>query len=155
MKKLIAGMTIIIASTSFIAGCSTNAQKENTGVGAVSGAVIGGVGAAALHANPVAIGVTAVAGAIIGGVIGNHMDSTDTNGVYTTMDKNATNMPSHWTNPKTGVTYRIVPTSDMMTVGDNPNCRSYRATAVMNGKKHSNYGVMCRQANGTWMVTKS
>lgn len=154
MNKFTAGITVLIASTGLIAGCSTNTQQENTAVGAVGGAVVGGLGAAAFHGNPVAIGISALVGAVAGGYIGHNMDSSDTTTVYKTMDSNATNMPSQWTNPNTGVTYRITPTSGMMTVNGNPNCRHYRASAIINGQKHTGYGTMCRQSDGNWVILK-
>jgi surface antigen len=150
MKKILTGIVILAAATSLMTGCSTNSQKENTAVGAVGGAALGGLGAAAFHGNPVAIGLSAVAGAVIGGAIGNKMDSTDNTAVYHAMNDNNTNARAVWVNPHTGVKYYITPTSDV----DANGCRTYRAKAVIHGKKHVSYGTMCRQSNGTWVLAK-
>lgn len=154
MKKIMTGIVVAALSTSLITGCSSNTQAENTGIGAVSGAAVGGVASGLLGGNPVAIGVSAVAGALIGGYIGHSMDSTDKSSMNTAMTGNATNMPSTWTNPKTGIVYNITPTSDMMTVNGNPNCRTYKASAIVKGKKHYSRGTACRQSDGSWVMTK-
>lgn len=154
MKKLLACLVVCSASAGLVTGCSTNTQSQNTGMGAVGGAVVGGVASGLLHGNPVAIGVSAIAGALIGGYIGHSMDSADRANASTAM-ANATNMPSHWTNPKTGITYHITPTSGLMTVNGNKYCRTYVATAVVKGKKHVNHGTACQQSNGSWMMMKN
>jgi len=155
MKKILAYTVLFAASAGLVTGCSTNTQSQNTGVGAVGGAVVGGVAAGVLGGNPVAVGVSAIAGALIGGYIGHSMDHSDVSNMNNAMNNNATNMPSTWTNPKTGVTYHLTPTSDMMTYKGNNSCRKYVATATMQGEKHkTKHGIACRQSDGSWMMMK-
>lgn len=154
MKKLLSCVAVFTASAGLITGCSTNTQGQNTGIGAVSGAVVGGVASGLLGGNAVAIGLSAIGGALIGGYIGHSVDHSDATNINNTLSTNATNMPSHWTNPKTGVVYRITPTSDVMTYKGNSYCRNYTATAVSHSKKHTNYGTACRQADGSWVLMK-
>lgn len=42
MNKLLINAAVLTASISLITGCSTNTQSQNTGIGAVGGAVVGG-----------------------------------------------------------------------------------------------------------------
>lgn len=138
-----------------LVGCSSNTQSENTGVGAVSGAVVGGLAGSLVGAGTgqaVAIGVGAVAGALLGGYVGHSMDSSDNTRVYNTMEHNPTNHATHWKNTTTGNTYTVAPTSQRMAVNGNPNCRRYYSTAVINGEKRKVSGIACRQANGTWQA---
>ena len=147
---------VLILSIGLVA-CSTNTQKENTGIGAVTGAVVGGLAGSAFGGGTgkvVAVGVGAVAGALIGGYIGHSMDSTDSVKMNSAMN-NPTNQTTHWKNKKTGARYSMTPTSNRMTVNGNPNCRKYHSTAVINGEKHRVYGVACLQSDGTWKAVNA
>lgn len=144
--------SIILAGIVGLVGCSTNTQTENTVIGGTTGAVVGGLAGSLVGAGTgqvVAIGVGAIAGALIGGTIGHNMDSTDTTHCYQAMNQ-PTQHATKWVNPKTGITYSIVPTSPRMTYHGNTDCRQYRASVMMNGKMHRRHGVACMQADGTW-----
>jgi surface antigen len=156
MKKIIMQISTVALVASLTA-CATNTQKENTIVGAGTGAVAGGLlGSLASGAGAgwvVAGG--AVVGALIGGVIGHNMESSDTVNVNTAMDKNSINQPSNWTNDKTGTWYKIVPTSDMITYKGNSNCRSYVAYGkTHSGKTYKTSGIACRMKDGMWQQVK-
>ena len=156
MKKLLVNLMILLASMSLVA-CSTNTQKENTGVGVVSGAVIGGLAGSLVGGGvgkAVAVGVGIVAGALVGGYIGHNMDHSDSMKMDSAMN-NPTNQSSTWTNSKTGATYTVKPTSKKMTVNGNSNCRKYYTKAMMNGKQQVVHGVACMQSNGTWAAVNS
>lgn len=156
MKNILLKASSLILGISLVA-CSSNTQQQNTAVGAVTGAVVGGVAGSAIGAGTgqvVAIGVGAVAGALIGGAIGSSVDSSDNVRMYRTMDYNPTNRPTTWTNVKTHRTYTMVPTSGMMTIHGNPNCRKFRATIMVKGKPEAVYGVACRQSSGGWKAVR-
>lgn len=155
MKHILINLALLFLSFSLVACSSTNTRSQNTSIGAVTGAVIGGVAGSAIGAGTgqiVAIGVGAVAGALIGGAIGNSMDSSDSAKVYSAMDHNPAHKASTWKNPKTGARYSVAPTSNMMTIKGNPNCRQFRSVVWVNGKKQHIKGVACRQADGTWQA---
>jgi surface antigen len=143
-------MSVALLTTIGLVGCSSNTQNENTGVGAVTGAAVGGVGAGLLHASPAGIAAGVVGGAIIGGVIGHSMDSTDSTTSYTVIKSNPTNQTTKWVNHKTGVTYTMTPTSDLFTVNGNPNCRKFYFTATKHGKMHHHNGTACLMQDGNW-----
>jgi len=143
-------MSVALLTTIGLVGCSTNSQKENTGVGAVTGGVIGGVGAAVVGASPVGAVASVVGGAIIGGVIGHSMDSTDSVKGSTVIQNNPTNHTTKWVNHKTGVTYTMTPTSDLFTVNGNPNCRKFYFTSTKHGKMHHRNGTACLMQDGNW-----
>jgi surface antigen len=155
MKQTLYKLTLIAMITTLTA-CSTNTRDQNTAVGAGTGAVVGGLaGSLAKGAGSgwvIAAGV--VIGAIIGGVIGNSMDSTDSNHVNTAMNSNSIDQPENWTNDKTGVWYKIVPTSGMVAYKGNPNCRHYVAYGKMDGKTTKTHGLACRLENGMWHQVK-
>ncbi|OGT35220.1 MAG: hypothetical protein A3F11_02120 [Gammaproteobacteria bacterium RIFCSPHIGHO2_12_FULL_37_14] len=135
--------------------CSTNTQKENTAIGAVSGGVIGGLAGSLVGGGAgrvVAIGAGVVAGALLGGYIGHSMDSSDNTKMNHALNSNATNQTSSWKNKKTGAKYTMTPTSKMMTVNGNPNCRKFRSNAIIDGKKQQVHGIACRQADGSWQA---
>lgn len=158
MNKLLLNFSLLLFCMGLVlAGCSSNTQSENTGIGAVTGAVVGGaagsfVGQGAGRA--VAVGVGAIAGALLGGYIGHNMDSTDTANANNAMSNNEENEPTTWHNKKTGSRYTVAPTSKMMTVNGNPHCRRYYSTAYEDGEKRKISGIACRQPNGMWEVMK-
>jgi surface antigen len=158
MKRTLINMLIIAASFS-LAACSSNTKSENTTVGAVSGAVVGGVAGSFIGAGTgqiVAAGVGAIVGALVGGEIGNRMDSTDASNTYKAMNSHSKNKAMTWKNTQTGTMYTVVPTSHMMTVGDNSHCRTFRATALQSGESQKVIsGTACRMSNGTWKTINS
>jgi surface antigen len=136
-----------------ITGCSTNTQGQNTAVGAVGGAVVGGLAGSAVGGGA-AVAVGAVAGALLGGFIGHSMDSTDKPHMYSAMD-NPTNTPTTWKNQKSGAVYTVTPTSGMMAVDGNKNCRKYVTTVTKaSGKTKRTHGIACKQADGSWMALR-
>jgi surface antigen len=156
MKNVISKLTVIALVVSLTA-CSTNTREQNTMVGAGTGAVAGGlIGSLASGAGAGwVIAAGAVVGALVGGAIGHSMDSTDSVNMNTAMDKNTINEPSNWTNDKTGMWYKIVPTSGVIQYKGSTYCRHYMAY----GKSHSGKivktkGIACRDANGMWMQVR-
>ncbi len=131
-----------------LTACSTNTRQENTLVGAGTGAVVGGL--AGSIGGGWAIAAGAVVGAVIGGVIGHSMDSSDSAHVATAMNDTSVNQPVSWQNSKTGMWYKVVPTSGMMTYQGNPNCRHFAAYSKHHGKTVKTTGIMCRMTNGMW-----
>jgi surface antigen len=150
--------TLLFILTCFVvglAGCSSNTQKENTGIGAASGAVVGGLAGSLVGAGTgqlVAVGVGAVAGALMGSSIGHHMDSSDNMRAYSAMDNNPPNHPTHWKNTANGSSYTLAPTSQRMSYKGNPNCRRYYGSVYVSGSKHKVSGIACRQADGSWVA---
>lgn len=160
MKAILAKGIILLASVFSVGlvGCSSNTQSENTGIGAVTGAVAGGLAGSLIGGGAgkvVAVGVGAVAGALLGGYIGHNMDSSDHGRMNNAMNNNPTNKSTTWTNSQTGTRYTVAPTSSMMTVNGNPNCRRYYTTAIIGGKKQKISGIACRQSDGSWRAMNS
>lgn len=152
MKKILINLALL--SSIGLVGCSTNTQGQNTGIGAVTGAAIGGVGVGVLGGNPVAIGAGIVGGAIIGGVVGHSMDSTDNTTTYTVINNNPTHKTTKWTNHKTGVVYTITPTSNLFTFNGNPNCREFYFTSTRHGRMHDYNGTACMMKDGKWYTVQ-
>jgi|SRR6185312_16837666 len=153
MNRAFTKIAVLVLSASLIS-CSTNTQKENTGIGVATGAVVGGllgstIGGGAGKA--VAIGVGVVAGALLGGYIGHSMDSTDHAYLNTAV---TTGKPVSWTNSKTNAAYTVVPSKHYVTVNGNPYCRNYTTTAVIDGKTTQAHGTACRQSDGSWKAVK-
>jgi surface antigen len=156
IKQTMTKLTVLALAVSLTA-CSTNTQNENTAVGAGTGAVAGGLlGTIASGAGRGwVIAAGAVVGALLGGYIGHSMDSSDNEKMSTAMNNNSINEPSNWTNDKTGVWYKIVPTSGFITYKGNPNCRHYIAYGKdQNGKTTKNRGIACRMDNNMWQQVK-
>jgi len=158
MKNGLIKLILVLASLSFVGGCSTNTQEQNTTAGVIAGAIIGG-GAGAFVGQgvgkAVAIGVGIVAGALIGGYIGNHMDSTDNVHVAKALDSTPTGQTTSWNNPKTHASYAVTPTSNLGPYAGYANCRHFDTTAYIDGKAQRVHGTACRQSNGTWQAVNT
>ena len=149
MKSVLTKVAVLLTCASLIS-CSTNTQKQNTGIGVATGAVAGGllgslVGGGAGKA--VAIGVGIVGGALVGGYVGHSMDSSDN---AATANAVATGKSAHWKNPKSNTVYTVYPSKKFITINGNPYCRKYVTTAVISGKTTKTSGVACRQKDGSW-----
>ena len=153
MNRAFTKIAVLLLSASLIS-CSTNTQKENTGIGVATGAVAGGLLGSLVGGGTgkaVAIGVGVVAGALLGGYIGHNMDSSDNAYLNTAV---ATGKPVSWTNSKTKATYTVVPSRHYVTVNGNRYCRNYTTTAVIDGKASKVNGTACRQADGSWKAVR-
>lgn len=156
MKHLLLKASILALSVNLVA-CSTNTQSENTGVGAVTGAVVGGLAGSLIGGGTgkvVAVGAGAILGAVVGGMIGHSAESSDHSQTYSALNDYNSNQPTTWTNKKTGVTYTVTPTSGRITVHGNPNCRRFVAQATENGHTKRTRGIACRQSNGAWVTVR-
>ena len=160
MKNILIKLMLLVMSVSFLASCSShNTQSQNTGIGAVTGAVVGGLAGSLVGGGAgqvAAIAVGAIAGGLIGGYIGHSMDSSDNTQMSQAMTNNPPHKTSHWKNKKTHMTYNITPTTKRMAYNGNPICRKYTATAISpNGERHSSKGIACLQSDGNWQTVKS
>lgn len=153
MNSVLTKLLVLVMSVSLMS-CSTNTQKENTGVGVATGAVAGGLLGSLVGGGTgkaVAIGVGIVAGALVGGAIGHSMDSTDHTNVNNAV---MTGKTTSWENSKTHSNYTVVPSKRYVTMNGNKYCRNYTTTAVISGKTSTVHGVACRQADGSWKAVQ-
>lgn len=154
MIKALVKLAILASVGMSLIGCSPyNTRGQNTAIGAVTGAGVGGIMGSAVGGGT-AVGAGIVTGALVGGVIGHSMDSSDTARTYSTMNHNRAHQPTAWKNKKTGYSYKVVPDTGMVTYHGHPQCRKFHTTAIVNGKRVQVTGVACRQKNGTWKAVK-
>jgi surface antigen len=150
MKKVLAA-TLVLFTTISIIGCTN--QDAGTLGGGVLGGLIGsrfGGGSGQI----LAVGAGALAGAYLGGKLGKNMDDADRARMNNAFENNSNGQPAYWQNQKTGTTYDVVPTRNVV-VNGNQYCREYRSTAVIAGKRQQMYGTACRQPDGTWQTVSS
>lgn len=147
-------INLVLLTTLGLIGCSSNTQDQNTGLGAVAGAAIGGVGVGMAGGKAVAIGAGIVGGALIGGLIGHSMDNSDNVRTVTVIKESPTNRTSSWVNSKTGVAYTMTPTSGVFMVNGNPNCRNFHFTATRYSKIHEYDGTACVMSDGYWHTVR-
>lgn len=154
VKNALAKLVLLIVSVCLVlVGCSTNTREQNTVAGAATGAVVGGLAGTLAHGSGAGavIAAGAVVGAVVGGLIGHSMESSDTTRVYTVLNDNRVGQPTEWVNTRTGAHYWVVPMSEPMVIDGYQDCRKYRTTAIIKGKKRRIYGTACRQPDGTWL----
>lgn len=134
-----------------LAGCETPPTKEQTG--AVLGGVIGGViGSEIGHHGTAATIIGTIAGAVVGASIGRGMDESDRRRTAYVLETMPVGHAGHWVNPDTGAAYRVTPTRTFHDRGT--PCREYTVDARIGGRPEQVYGTACRQADGSWRITR-
>jgi surface antigen len=122
-------------------------------VGAVLGGVAGGViGAEAGKGDQraVAIVVGTVIGAAIGAEIGRRMDKADRSCVGHALELAGPGQTVAWTNPDTGVSYKLTPADK--NEGAN-GCRKFRLVATGGFGLSEGRTVACPAPDGTWTLS--
>lgn len=152
MNKSMKAIALLVgASMIGLTGCSTNTQSQNTALGVVGGAIVGGgIGAAVSAGAGGAIAAGAVVGGVIGGVIGYNMDHTDKVYMYQAMDTTPVHHHKHWKNHKTHRSYVVTPTSKVFAYHGYNFCRNYTVVSYYHGQKQQVQGIACRQKDGSW-----
>jgi surface antigen len=122
-------------------------------VGAVLGGVAGGVIGAETgkgDQRAVAIVVGTVIGAAIGAEIGRRMDEADRSCVGHALELAGPGQTVGWTNPATGVSYKLTPADK--TEGTN-GCRKFRLVATGGFGLSEGRTVACPAPDGTWSLS--
>jgi surface antigen len=122
-------------------------------VGAVLGGVAGGViGAEAGKGDQraVAIVVGTVIGAAIGAEIGRRMDKADRSCVGHALELAGPGQTVGWTNPDTGVSYKLTPADKSE---DANGCRRFRLVATGSFGLSEGRTVACPAPDGTWSLS--
>jgi surface antigen len=156
MKSTLIKLAVLVMSIS-LAACSTNTQKENTTIGAVTGAVGGGLVGSLFGGGTgkvVAIGVGAIAGGLLGGYAGHNMQHADSNNMNSTLNNQPSGKTKTWTNKKTGAHYSMTPGQKVVVSGYS-NCRQYQTIVTNSGKQQVINGTACRMKNGAWQTVAS
>lgn len=125
--------------------CNTQA------VGAVVGGAVGGVVGSRLGEGSnraIATILGAAIGAVIGSKIGRDFDERDRACMGHALELMGDGRPVTWTNPATGVNYRLTPLKGYEAAGR--PCRDF-TTRVRSGQKSETVrGTACRRSDGAW-----
>lgn len=146
-------MKVVAAAAALLALVGACESKQTTGtlVGAAGGGLaghwIGGFWGAA-------------AGALIGGLVGSQvgksMDREDRaraeQASQTAMNQNATGQSTTWSNPNTGNSGSVTPTTNAYVAQGGETCREFQQTVAAGGSSDTAKGRACKQADGSWKV---
>lgn len=152
-KFVLATMASAFALTACSEGQGLSGGDIGTGIGAVSGAVIGsqfGGGSG----KTVAAVVGALAGAWVGNKVAAGMTAQDKgyyNGAATRAASAPVGQQITWYNPESGNQGTITPTREGRDSSGSA-CREYQQTVTIGGKTERAYGTACKQADGSWKV---
>lgn len=149
----------VVAGSLFLTGCNHVYAPVNTreGVGAVSGAVAGGVighqiGSGSDRVATTAIG--ALAGGLIGAEIGRLLDERDRQEAlaaeYRALEFGRAGRPVAWRNDASGIYGEVV--AGRGSQGNSLDCRDYTHTVHIDGRARIARGTACRQPDGTWRI---
>jgi surface antigen len=138
--------------------CSTTGEgggPSKTAIGAVGGAVAGGLLGEVIGGHGGDIAAGAVAGGLLGALAGNVLDQRDrqiaNEAAQRSLETAPTGSPSAWSNPDTGNSGTVTPTRTYQQP-DGTYCREFTQEIVVGGERQQAYGTACRQADGTWKV---
>lgn len=157
MKKF--ALAMMAAASLTLAGCAQSeyGQMNKQNVGAVSGALLGGVlgsqvggGSGRLWAT----GAGAVVGALMGSEIGRSLDRADQ--MYMQQAQSRAHAAPigesiSWSNPDTGHRGYVTPVRDGTSTSGR-YCREYQVGITVGGQQEQGYGTACQQPDGSWEV---
>jgi len=134
-------------------GCETMQANPKTTNGAVGGAAVGGLIAAAAHGSPAAIAASVIGGGLLGSLAGNMLDERDRRMAAETTHRALETAPTGtavpWQNPDTGHSGAVTPTRTYQTASGT-FCREYQQSVTIDGKPEQVTGTACRQPDGSW-----
>ncbi len=149
----------LLVSATLMTGCATTTpvdkETAGTGLGALTGALLGyGLGKG--HSGKEA---AIVFGALMGGIAGNRLgaelNEADRRMAGETLghalEYNTTGSASQWHNPDTGHGGDSTPTNTYTNSAGTP-CREFTTVVNIGGERQNAYGTACRQAEGSWKI---
>lgn len=147
-------MKVMAASVALLALVGACDSKQSTGT--IVGAAGGGLAGHALGGGWIGAGVGALIGGLLGREIGKSMDRDDVAKAEQTnqraMEQNATGESSTWSNPSSGNSGSVTPTTNAYVAQGGEVCREFQQTVSAAGASESARGRACKQADGSWKV---
>ena len=146
-----------LAAALALGACQAGGPKEGLGtvLGGVAGAALGsqiGSGDGKL----VAVAAGALIGSMVGREIGSSLDKADRAAMQqagqAALERNPTGMATSWRNPDSGNSGSVTPVRTFET--SSGPCREFHTEVFVGGKAEQAYGTACRQADGSWKITK-
>ncbi len=157
MKKLI--LLFVSFSVFVMTSCSSTYQNTNTPIqdtnttrGAVTGAAAGALIGQAIGGDTEATLLGATIGSLLGYAIGKEMDRRDRERLNHTYEYGHSGRTVAWTNPDTGVAYRVTPNRASAGMGDYQVCRPARVEIVVDGRTERTFRTACRNNYGEWVL---
>jgi surface antigen len=124
---------------------------DTAAIGAAIGGVLGGAVGARVASNedrPFAIIAGAAIGALLGAKIGREIDAADQACIGHALELAAEKRTVAWTNPATGVAYRLRPVANQPR-GAEP-CREFLLEASAGKSRNATKAIACRRGEGQW-----
>ncbi len=154
-RSVLKGVALLTLVGVGLTGCATMEANPKTSIGALGGATVGGLIAAAAHGSPAAIAASVIGGGLLGGVVGNLLDERDKRLADQAAQRALETAPSGtsvpWKNPDSGHAGTVTPTRTYQTARGS-YCREYQQTVTIQGKQERAYGTACRQPDGSWRI---
>lgn len=150
--------TALLLSFAVLSACASEQGKTGENIGTAVGAVIGsvvGAKAGSGSGKSLGTGLGAIFGAWLGQVMGKKLDEQDQQKVnekaQETMETTEVGQTTTWTNPDTGNSGTMTPTTARNTE-DGKDCRDFETSVMIDGKKEKASGRACRQEDGAWKI---
>jgi surface antigen len=154
-------IALLVTLGALVTGCVTytpvDKETAGTGLGAMTGALLGyGLGRG--HSDQEA---AIVVGALLGGVAGNRIGArmNQADRVYAgralseSLEYAPVGAQSQWRNPETRHTGYSTPTRTYSRADGSP-CREFTTAVIIDGYREQAYGTACRQHDGSWQIVQ-
>ncbi|MDE1153482.1 MAG: RT0821/Lpp0805 family surface protein [Micavibrio sp.] len=162
MKQKI--MILAVLASLSLAGCAQDGSENSWGmgtkqtVGTAGGAILGGLGGAALGKGTGRLwttGAGALLGAFVGSSIGKSLDSADRAAHQQAVEQAygaPLNQTISWNNPESGHRGTVTPIREGRNASTGGVCREYKQSIFIDGQAQTAVGRACQNADGTWAV---
>ena len=157
-KSLWKALCVGLLSLGLLGACAADRQAgPKQSVGAVGGAILGGIAGAQFGKGSgqlIATGIGAVLGGLAGADIGRSLDEVDRMRAHQAVTE-ATTAPIGkkitWNNPESGNYGTVTPLRDGQ-ADSGEYCREFQQTVTIGGREEEAYGYACRQPDGSWQI---
>jgi len=162
MKEKI--MILAVLASLSLSGCAQDGSENAWGmgtkqtVGTAGGAILGGLGGAALGKGTGRLwttGAGALLGAFVGSSIGKSLDSADRAAHQQAVDQAygaPLNQTISWNNPESGHHGTVTPIREGRNASTGGVCREYKQSIFIDGQAQTAVGRACQNSDGTWSV---
>jgi len=152
-------LSLAVVSVIMLNSCTGRYSGSKEDLGTVVGAGVGGLLGSQFGSgsgNTAAIIAGIFLGGLLGKDIGASLDRVDKQMMgqttYSTLENSPAGATSHWANPDSGNSGTVTPTRTYRS--GTGYCREFQTTVTVGGKVQNAYGTACRQADGSWKITR-
>ena len=155
--------TAAAVSALLLSACAENGDDKQLAeaIGGVVGAIVGNIVGSKVGdgaGQQIASGVGTVVGLYVGRAIARELTEQDRDlaqdAADESMENDETGDTTGWSNPDSGNSGTVTPTSEPYETVQNEECRDFESTVTVEGETEVARGRACRQEDGSWQIVQ-